>query len=103
MERKARSTLAQSGRLESQKISGGGRSVFLDFSFYRTSRDLGRVVTWCGGRGLLTVCRQTWSYSAIHLKCIALLGQVAKNGKFQAGCFPQAVGSIVRSAVCLIS
>jgi hypothetical protein len=37
MGRKARSTLAQSGRLESQKISGGGRSVFLDFSFYRSA------------------------------------------------------------------
>src|ERR1039457_5784415 len=43
MGRKARSTLAQSGRLESQKISGGGRSVFLDFSFYRTSRDLAEL------------------------------------------------------------
>ena len=40
MGRKTRSTLAQSGRLESQRISGGGRSVFLDFSFYRTSQDL---------------------------------------------------------------
>ena len=43
MGRKARSTLAQSGRLESQKISGGGRSVFLDFSFYRTYRDLAKI------------------------------------------------------------
>jgi hypothetical protein len=42
MGRKARSTLAQSQWLESQKISGGGRSVFLDFSFYRTSQDLAR-------------------------------------------------------------
>src|SRR5450759_4604004 len=40
MGRKARNTLAQSGRLESQKISGGGRSVFLDFSFYRTYQEL---------------------------------------------------------------
>src|SRR6202165_399296 len=31
---------AQSHGLESQKISGRRRSVFLDFSFYRTYRDL---------------------------------------------------------------
>src|ERR1700694_1499644 len=37
MERKARTILAHSHGLESQKISGGGRSVFLDFSFYRTA------------------------------------------------------------------
>ena len=64
MGRKARSTLAQSGRLESQKISGGGRSVFLDFSFYRTSRDLARVMTWCEVRGLLPVCRRYILYPA---------------------------------------
>jgi hypothetical protein len=45
MGRKARNTLAQSGRLESQKISGGGRSVFLDFSFYRTYQDLASMHT----------------------------------------------------------
>jgi hypothetical protein len=28
----------------------------------RTSQDLARVVTWCGGRGLLTVCRQFGHY-----------------------------------------
>ena len=46
MGRKARSTLAQPGRLESQKLSGGGRSVFLDFSFYRTYQALSRATLW---------------------------------------------------------
>jgi len=40
MGRKLRTILAHSHGLESQKISGGGRGVLLDFSFYRTSRDL---------------------------------------------------------------
>src|ERR1039458_3280222 len=40
MGRKTRSILAHSYGLESQNISGDGRSIFLDFSFYRTSQDL---------------------------------------------------------------
>jgi hypothetical protein len=38
--RKNRTILVPAHGLESQKISGRGRSVLLDFSFYRTSRDL---------------------------------------------------------------
>src|SRR6266404_4207663 len=38
--RKVRTILAHSHGLESKKISGRRRGVFLDFSFYRTSRDL---------------------------------------------------------------
>ena len=41
MGRKTKTILAHLQGLESQKISGGGRSVFLDFSFYRTYQDLG--------------------------------------------------------------
>jgi hypothetical protein len=40
MGRKVKTILAHSHGLESRKISGGGRSVFLDFSFYRTSQDV---------------------------------------------------------------
>src|SRR6202142_121931 len=40
MGRKARTMLAHSEGLESKKSSGGGRSVFLDFPFYRTSQAL---------------------------------------------------------------
>jgi len=61
MGRKARSTLAQSSRLESQKISGGGRSVFLDFSFYRTSQDLAAIAakTKLGGKLILILAANT--------------------------------------------
>src|SRR6266478_2037290 len=38
--RKVRTILAHSHGLESKKISGRRRGVFLDFSFYRTYRDL---------------------------------------------------------------
>jgi hypothetical protein len=38
MGRKTRTILAHLQGLESQKISAGGRSVFLDFYFYRTSQ-----------------------------------------------------------------
>ena len=41
MGRKARTILAHSRGLESKKISSRRRSVFLDFSFYRTYRDVG--------------------------------------------------------------
>ncbi len=40
MGRKVRTILAHSQGLESKKISGRRRGVFLDFSFYRTSWDL---------------------------------------------------------------
>jgi hypothetical protein len=39
--RKAKTILAHSQGLESKKISGGGGSIFLDFTFYRTSQELG--------------------------------------------------------------
>src|SRR5712675_253124 len=38
--RKVRTILAHSHGLESKKISGRRRGVFLDFSFYRTHQDL---------------------------------------------------------------
>jgi hypothetical protein len=41
MGRKVRTILAHSHGLESKKKSGRRRGVSLDFSFYRTSRDLG--------------------------------------------------------------
>jgi hypothetical protein len=40
MGRKARIILAHLSGLESKKCSGGGRSIFLDFTLYRTSQDL---------------------------------------------------------------
>src|SRR5882762_5451695 len=40
MGRKVRTILAHSQGLESKKISGRRRGVFLDFSFYRTSREV---------------------------------------------------------------
>jgi hypothetical protein len=39
--RKTRTILTHSQGLESKKLSGGGRSIFLDFTFYRTSQELG--------------------------------------------------------------
>src|SRR6267143_5487941 len=42
MGRKVRTILAHSQGLESKKISGRRRGVFLDFSFYRTCRELHR-------------------------------------------------------------
>ena len=36
--------LTHSRGLESKKISGGARSVFLDFTFYRTYRELGTAL-----------------------------------------------------------
>ena len=46
MERKTRTILAHSHGLESKKISGRRRSVFLDFPFYRTSQDVADLL--CG-------------------------------------------------------
>jgi hypothetical protein len=40
MGRQAGNILAHSKGLESKKSSGGGRGIFLDFSFYRTYQDL---------------------------------------------------------------
>jgi hypothetical protein len=39
MERNDRTILAHSVRLESQKISGLRRGIFLDFPFYRTYQE----------------------------------------------------------------
>jgi len=42
MGRKVKTILAHSQGLERRKIPGGARSVFLDFSFYRTSQELAK-------------------------------------------------------------
>src|SRR5713226_7691304 len=59
MGRKAKTIPAQSRGLEVKKTSGRGGGVFLDFSFYRTSQDLGQDAdifsicsnAGCSGRG----------------------------------------------------